>query len=109
MGIFKKADAEIRVRVTRKGEDIENMLESYGKSVELWSGFEAICRGLLNRAKKQEGEVTAAVFADRMENALRRSVEAEGIQNLDEMLKEAMAGIAKELEEAQKESGEADA
>ena len=105
MKIFKKADAEIRVRVTRKGEDIENMVESYGKSVELWSGFEAICRGLLNSAKKQGGKVEAAVFADRMERALRRSVEAEDIQNLDEMLEE----LLRNMEEAQKESGEADA
>lgn len=105
MGIFKKADAEIRVRMTQKGEDIENIVEAYGKSVELWSGFEAICRSLLNKAKKQDGEVAAAVFADQMENALRRSVEAEGIQNLDEMVEE----LLKNMEEAQKESGEADA
>lgn len=105
MGIFKKADAEIRVRVTRKGEDIENMLESYGKSVELWSGFEAICLGLLTVANKQDGEVAAAVFAEQMKETLEKSIEATGVKRLDEMLEE----LLKNMEEAQKESGEADA
>lgn len=104
MGIFKKADAEIRVRVTRKGEETENMVESYGKTVELCSGFEAICRGLIDGVLKQGGRVEAAIFVAGMEKALRDSIGYFGIKTADEMLEELLKNVKEDLEEGKVET-----
>ena len=95
MKFWKKADAEIRVRVYRNGGEMENKVETMGSTVELWSAFEAICRGLLETAQKQGGKTDAAVFADVMETTLRRSIETTGVKSLEEILKD-MLGTGEE-------------
>ena len=95
MKFWKKASAEIRVRVYRNGGEMENKVETMGSTVELWSAFEAICRGLLETMQKQGGKTEAAVFADVMETALRRSIETTGVKSLEEILKD-MLGTGEE-------------
>ena len=95
MKFWKKADAEIRVRVYRNGGEMENKVETMGSTVELWSAFEAICRGLLETVQKQGGKTDAAVFADVMETTLRRSIETTGVKSLEEILKD-MLGTGEE-------------
>ena len=87
MKLFKKkADAEISVRVFKHGKEMENAVMVTGNTVELWSGFEAICRGLLETVQKQGDQTAAAVFAEVMEKALQTSREATGVKTLDELL-----------------------
>ena len=101
MKIFgKKADAEIRVRVYRNGGEMENKVETMGSTVELWSAFEAICRGLLETVQKQGGKTDAAVFADMMETTLRRSIETTGVKSLEEIVKEMLEETEAEEDDA---------
>lgn len=105
MGIFKKADAEIRVQIFREGDVANSKVSIDGGKTNLAVGFEAICRGLLDTMQKQSGRVATTVFADVMKETLKMTVEDMGVKSLDEMLEE----LLKNMEEAQKESGEADA
>ena len=125
MKIFKKADAEIRAQIFREGDVANSKVTIDGGKTNLAVGFEAICRGLLDTMQKQSGRVATTVFADVMEETLKMTVEGMGVKSLDEMLEDLKEGAEaggiiikvpavvkmkkKNMEEAQKESGEADA
>ena len=110
MGIFKKADAEIRVQIFREGNVANGKVSLEGGKTNLIAGFESICRALLETVSKERGEVVMAAFAKDMEEALKRSIEQLGVKSLDEMLEEALPTLEKMLGAAMKyqESGEAD-
>jgi hypothetical protein len=91
MGIFKKkADAEIIVRVFDCAEGMKNKVKVKGNPLPLWSAFEALCIGMLEMARDQGDALNAAVFAEVMEKALRKSISDTGVKSLDDFVKAMM-------------------
>ena len=102
MGIFKKADAEIRVRVFQVGGlETRNKTEHYGSTFGLWSGFRAICEAMLSNVQQRQGDVMASIFASQMERSLKEAMEKLGIKDTEKMLDELLGET--------KEGGAADA